>query len=92
MKRSSYLAVGVGLAGALGVSTILKDKNKREQFMKMYDNSKNKIASLFMKGQEGEPKDLIEKAGHPDPYDIPDNKMVDEGAMTSVQYHNKVKE
>ena len=28
-------------------------------------------------------------AGHPDPHDIQDNKMVDEGAMTSVQYYNE---
>lgn len=32
------------------------------------------------------------KAGHPDPLDIQDNKMVDEGAMTSVHYFNEVRQ
>jgi hypothetical protein len=27
--------------------------------------------------------------GHPDPHDVADNKMVNEGAMTSVQYYNE---
>jgi len=34
----------------------------------------------------------LEKAGHPDPYDIEDNKMVSEGAMYAVQYYNEEKE
>ncbi|MDX1771417.1 MAG: hypothetical protein R3328_07820, partial [Planococcaceae bacterium] len=28
------------------------------------------------------------KQGHSDPHDVDDNTMVDEGAMTSVQYYN----
>ena len=27
--------------------------------------------------------------GHPDPYDVEDNKMVSEGAQTSVHYYNQ---
>ena len=34
----------------------------------------------------------IEKAGHPDPYDLEDNNMVSEGAMYAVQYYNVEKE
>ena len=30
-----------------------------------------------------------EKLGHPDPHNIEDNKMVDEGAMYSVNYYNE---
>jgi hypothetical protein len=29
------------------------------------------------------------KAGHSDPYDPDDNRMVEEGSMTSVQYYNE---
>jgi hypothetical protein len=34
----------------------------------------------------------INKAGHPDPLDVGDNKMVDEGAMYSVNYYNDKKQ
>ncbi|MGE6631636.1 hypothetical protein [Bacillus sp. NPDC077027] len=34
-------------------------------------------------------KKVPEKAGNPDPLDIPDNKMVDEGALTSIHYFNE---
>ncbi|MET3729611.1 hypothetical protein ABID52_003192 [Fictibacillus halophilus] len=33
----------------------------------------------------------INKAGHPDPMDVDDNKMVEEGAMYSVNYYNDKK-
>lgn len=34
----------------------------------------------------------VEKSGHPDPEDVPDNKMVDEGSQYGVQYYNDKKE
>lgn len=34
----------------------------------------------------------IEKAGNPDPHDIEDNKMVDEGSQYAVQYHDEKKD
>ncbi|MBH0171474.1 hypothetical protein [Fictibacillus sp. 18YEL24] len=34
----------------------------------------------------------INKAGNPDPLDVEDNKMVDEGSMYSVNYYNKKKQ
>jgi hypothetical protein len=34
----------------------------------------------------------INKAGNPDPRDIDDNKMVEEGAMYSVNYYNDKKQ
>lgn len=33
----------------------------------------------------------IKKAGQPEPENIPDNKMVSEGAQFGVQYHDQVK-
>ncbi|MFB8733453.1 hypothetical protein ACEQPO_04585 [Bacillus sp. SL00103] len=43
-----------------------------------------KINSISKNGQvcSAQMKRFLEKAGHPDPLDIQDNKMVDEGAMT----------
>ncbi|MEJ9307324.1 hypothetical protein P4593_28970, partial [Priestia megaterium] len=34
----------------------------------------------------------IHKAGHPDPMDTEDNKMVSEGSMFPVQYYNEKKQ
>lgn len=34
----------------------------------------------------------IQKAGHPDPMDTEDNKMVSEGSMFPVQYYNEKKQ
>ena len=44
--------------------------------------------NAYIDSQKHQKSDLT-AAGHPDPHDIPDNKMVDEGAMTSVQYYNE---
>ncbi|RCK09633.1 hypothetical protein DT075_35985 [Bacillus licheniformis] len=33
----------------------------------------------------------VEKAGHPSPHDIEDNKMVSEGSMYPVQYYDEKK-
>ncbi|MGW8262695.1 hypothetical protein ACWHAR_22210, partial [Bacillus sp. LR--39] len=33
----------------------------------------------------------VDKAGHPDPQDIEDNKMVSEGSMYPVQYYDEKK-
>ncbi|MEH6944713.1 hypothetical protein [Bacillus sp. JJ722] len=91
MRGRRFVAVGVGIVGAIGLSTIMKDERKRQQLMKMYQNSKSKFSS-WIKNNTSEPKDLVQKAGHPDPYDTPDNKMVDEGAVFGVQYYNKVEQ
>lgn len=63
------------------------NKDKISQYM---DRAKAQI-----KGETKEDEDeyLREKVGHSDPQDLQDNRMVDEGAATAVNYYNeKLKE
>ncbi|WP_368929709.1 hypothetical protein [Bacillus pumilus] len=67
------------LAGlGVGGAVLLAVKNKKHL---------KKWASMFRSDEK-----IPEKAGHPDPLDIQDNKMVDEGAMTSVHYFNEARQ
>ncbi|WP_050615239.1 hypothetical protein [Bacillus testis] len=89
MKSRNYLAIGLGLASAVGVTTLLKDKEKRTKMMHLYEDTKDKMANMWQKEKPQTYSDVVDKAGNPDPYDIPDNKMVDEGAMYGVHYYNE---
>ena len=51
------------------------------------NNMKTKVDS-FVTSQKLNRSDAT-KAGHSDPYDLQDNKMVSEGAQTSVHYYNQ---
>ncbi|MCM3570516.1 hypothetical protein [Neobacillus mesonae] len=85
MKRAlsmgSLLAVGVG-ASAVWLSN-KPNRIKAESFLK--DLKRKVQPTLFEKSK----KLPIEKGGHPHPYDLEDNKMVDEGAMYSVKFYNE---
>jgi hypothetical protein len=75
------------IAGAVGLTGagLLAYKPNREKMVSYSKKFKNKIVPLKYRKT-----DLpIEKAGNPDPKDIEDNKMVDEGAVYSVDYYNK---
>jgi len=50
-------------------------------------NTKTKVSS-FMDSQHVKPT-METKAGHSDPNDPDDNRMVEEGSMYSVQYYNE---
>lgn len=77
---NSYLLAGVGITSIL----LLTSKTNR-----------NKLQTLTVKMKEMLPGRLkndtvpTDKLGHPDPHNIEDNKMVDEGAQYSVQYYNE---
>jgi hypothetical protein len=80
------LLLGVGVAGV----SFLSNKTNRVKVKGVWSNAKDKTLSFWnRKASELDP--VIEKAGHPDPYDHEDNKMVDEGAMYSVHYYNNAK-
>lgn len=80
----NVVLLGVGVAGVSFLS-----KTNRGKLKNVWSNAKTKAMSFWNKRQTID--HLIEKAGHPDPYDHEDNKMVDEGAMYSVNYYNNVK-
>lgn len=76
------------LAGlAAGAYAYFRKKENRDKAIIAFNNTKAKVNS-FIEAQKHNHSDLT-SAGHPDPQNIPDNKMVDEGAMTSVQYYNE---
>ncbi|WP_108671532.1 hypothetical protein [Peribacillus acanthi] len=77
------VALGVGIAGV----SYLSRKTNRDKTFALFTTLKNK----YFRKNDGPvtTQQLIQKGGHPDPHDIEDNKMVDEGAMYSVHYYNK---
>ncbi|MEH7120185.1 hypothetical protein V7128_22585 [Neobacillus vireti] len=82
LSMSSLLAVGVGASAALWLS----NKPNRIKAETLLRDWKRKIMPTVYQKSEELP---IHKGGHPHPDDIEDNKMVDEGAMYSVQFYNE---
>jgi len=82
---SPYVLLGVGVAGVSYLST----RNNREKAIRAFQTLKEKTMQLWSKRAPGPEIPLLEKAGHPDPYDIGDNRMVEEGALFSVKYYNQ---
>lgn len=75
------------LAGlAAGTYAYFSKQENRDKAMVAFNNTKIKVNS-YIESQKN--KMDITKTGHSDPHDIDDNNMVDEGAMTSVQYYNE---
>ncbi|MDY0943355.1 hypothetical protein [Priestia megaterium] len=90
--RQKALISGLAISTvSIGITTyLLKDKSnfdKIKGFIQSvkkavpYKSSTQKLASF-----------PIHKAGHPDPMDTEDNKMVSEGSMFPVQYYNEKKQ
>ncbi|WP_456274529.1 hypothetical protein [Bacillus sp. AK031] len=75
---SSTLIVGA----AAGAGLMMSKKDNRVKMQNMMESLKHKWKN---RNKEDFP---VEKAGHPYPEDVEDNKMVSEGAQTSVQYYN----
>ncbi|HET7580027.1 MAG TPA: hypothetical protein VFK33_12170 [Bacillales bacterium] len=75
-KLAFYSMAGVAAAG-LG-TYLMKEKPLR---IKLTNRSENHDENVFP----------IEKAGHPEPDQIQDNKMVSEGAQFGVQYYDQMK-
>ncbi|MGE7184288.1 hypothetical protein ACQKKK_09850 [Peribacillus sp. NPDC006672] len=82
----NVVLLGVGVAGV----SFFSNKTNREKVKDIWSNAKDKTFS-FLNRKASELDPVIEKAGHPDPYDHEDNKMVDEGAMYGVHYYNNAK-
>lgn len=82
-KNKSLLLAGL----AAGAYAYFRKKENRDKAVVAFNNTKAKVNS-YMEAQKHNNSDLTE-TGNPDPQNIPDNKMVSEGAMTSVQYYNE---
>lgn len=72
---------------AAGAYAYFSKKENRDKAMVAVNNMKTKVDS-FVTSQKLNRSDAT-KAGHSDPYDLQDNKMVSEGAQTSVHYYNQ---
>lgn len=81
-RRSLLIGAGAALA-----AVYLTNKNNKAQLKTAVKNSKTKIDSM-MASQSTKPSQMT-KTGYSDPNDPDDNRMVEEGAMTSVQYYNE---
>lgn len=85
-KKQKSGGLGYLLAGAGAAAWWLSKEENRSKFDSWVSQAKNKINS------DSQPKDSsfpLQKAGHPHPEDVPDNKMVGEGAQFAVDYYNK---
>ncbi|MGE8077661.1 hypothetical protein [Peribacillus loiseleuriae] len=83
-SMGSYVMLGIGIAGVSMVST----KRNRGKVVNVYSKMRTKVLKLWKK-QQSEVDHLLEKAGHPNPYDIGGSRMIDEGSMTGIQYYNR---
>lgn len=80
---SNLLMAGIAAAAYAYFSK----KENRDKAMVQFNNLKTKMNNYMENSSTS--KSTYGTAGHPDPQDVDDNKMVDEGAMTSVQYYNE---
>ena len=85
MKWSGVKLMGmfkrvVGVAGVAAGVAYLSKKENRDKLKNQIDHTISKINNLSNGKQQSKP------------VDIADAKMVDEGAMTSVQYYNEIQE
>lgn len=83
-KRGNGLLLATLAAGAYAY---FSKKENRDKAMVAVNNMKTKVDSFIQTQKLNRSDDT--KAGHSDPYDLQDNKMVSEGAQTSVHYYNQ---
>ena len=83
-KRNNNLLLATIAAGAYAYFSKKENRDKAQVAVK---NMKTKVDS-FMETQKMN-RSSETKVGHSDPYDFQDNKMVSEGAQTSVHYYNQ---
>ncbi|TWI57190.1 hypothetical protein [Halalkalibacter nanhaiisediminis] len=84
VKKTILATVVASAAGAATV--LLRNGESRERACKAVRETYAK-----MKGgtADNHKKDNQTKVGHSHPHDYEDNKMVNEGALTSVKYYNE---
>ncbi|PLR67879.1 MULTISPECIES: hypothetical protein [Bacillaceae] len=89
MRQKALISgIAISTVGVGVTSYFLKDKANRQKVTGFVQSAKNKIPYFARKNTDAFP---VEKAGHPDPRDIDDNKMVSEGSMYPVQYYDEKK-
>ena len=83
-KKNNNLLLATIAAGAYAY---FSKKENRDKAQVAFGNVKTKVDSFIESQKLNRSSDT--KIGHSDPYDLQDNKMVSEGAQTSVHYYNQ---
>ncbi|MFA9458737.1 hypothetical protein ACERJO_18485 [Halalkalibacter sp. AB-rgal2] len=83
-RRKAWLL----LAGAAGTTTLLM---RNEEFRSKVRRSYGQLRSYF-KDSSVMNKVKDRRIGHSHPHDYDDHNMVEEGAMTSINYYNKAQQ
>lgn len=91
IKKQKVILSGIALSTIGVTSLVLKDKSRRHKIEDAMKKVKRKMMT-FMSKEVKLDNFPVKKAGHPDPHDIDDNKMVSEGAMYAVQYYDEKKQ
>lgn len=86
MSKGNIRSAMVGALAAIAIGYINKVEN-RNKAKTSWKNTQTKVSS-YMDGRKVQPTQMT-KAGFSDPHDPDDNRMVEEGSMTSVQYYNE---
>lgn len=81
-RRTLLLVSGISLSTVAFLSYYLKDHSNQIKARRIFEKGRRKFSIK-------KPSLPLDKAGHPDPNDIEDNKMVSEGSMYPVEYYNK---
>lgn len=87
MKKKYLLLSGFAISAA-GITSYMLRKGSNRTMAKMMANELIEKIKPFMTNENNHNLP-VEKAGHPDPYDYEDTKMVEEGSMYPVNYYNK---
>ncbi|MBG9769921.1 hypothetical protein [Bacillus vallismortis] len=87
MKQKLLLS-GLAVSTVGITSYLLKDPSNRQKAREFIHSMKMKMKMTKQPEMEKFP---VDKAGHPHPQDIEDNKMVSEGSMYPVQYYDEKK-
>lgn len=85
MLKASGRSLLIGGLATLAYVYFTKSAN-RDKAKTSIKNTKTKVSS-FLDSRQVKPT-METKAGHSDPNDPDDNRMVEEGSMYSVQYYN----
>ena len=83
LKKRAMVIGGIATAAFM----YLYKQENRETAKVALKNTKTKLSSLLETKKN--PPTQMTKAGYSDPGDPDDNRMVEEGAMTSVMYYNE---
>ncbi|MCM3715169.1 hypothetical protein [Halalkalibacter oceani] len=79
--------MATAVASAAGAATVLlRNPDTREKAKRAALETYSKLTGRTAENTKQEKQT---KLGHSHPHDYADNKMVNEGAMTSVQYYNE---